>query len=530
MSRDHVGLFDTPPDRRQAWLGLAIVGVLFAAFLLILPTRAIRLREVDAFIPTVDAVMFLADLITATLLCAQAAVFRSRALVVLGAVYVYTALLLAAHALTFPGGFAANGLLGGGINTTSWLAILRRVAFPIAALVYVQLKQAESARPEAQRRPPRIGLGVLAATALAVSVVVLATNGHDWLPPFFRDRTDVIYANAVGYESVVFALSIAATAVLFWKRKSVLDMWLLVALSGWVIQSLLNFTLHARFTAGWYGLYGLMLVSHLVVMLALIAEFNRLYVRLALATSAGNREREARLISMDALAAVMAHEVGQPLTAVSLSARAGLKWLKHKPPAVDSAIKSLHDAIDAGRRATDVMKSLRSTFAKQPDARSELRLNDLVRATASRLSRELDLEKVSLQLLLDEAAPPILADRVQMEQVLVNLFTNAIESCAETEGRARRITIRSASLKTHDVLLEVSDNGAGIAPEATAHIFDAFFTTKTTGAGLGLPLCRAIVEAHGGRLWASESETGGATFHLELPSAGAPAHTDEVIV
>ena len=138
------------------------------------------------------------------------------------------------------------------------------------------------------------------------------------------------------------------------------------------------------------------------------------------------------------------------------------------------------------------------------------------------LYRELAAERVSLQLSLDEALPTIRADRIQIERVLINLLTNAIESLGATRGRPRRIAIRSASLDGgHDVLLEVSDNGVGFTSEEA--IFEPFFTTKATGTGLGLSLCANIAGVHGGRLWASRAEPNGATFHLQLP-AHRPAH------
>ena len=524
MSRDHLGLFDTPPDRRQIRLSLAIVGLLCTALLLILPERGLRLGEVTAFIPTMDAIMFVGELITATLLFAQAAVFRSRALTILGAGYLYTGLLLVPHALTFPGAFAPNGLLGAGVNTVSWIAFFRRGAVPIAVMLYVHLRRTDSAAQPGMERPAQSVTGtVVAAVALAGAVTLLTTSGHNLLPQIYLNRSEVIYTFAAGCEAVLFALLIGAMIILFRNRRSVLDMWLLVALSGWLVQSLLILTLHGRFSAGWYGLYAIMLFSHLVVLLALIAESNRLYARLALSTSAWNREREARLMSIDALAAAISHEVGQPLAAVGIHANAGLSWLTREPPDVDRAIKSLDATIDAGRHTTEVIKSIRAMFAKRPGARTEFCLNDLVRATASMLGRELDGEKVSVQLVLDDTLPPILADRVQMQRVLVNLFTNAIESLGATRGRPRRIAIRSTWQDGHDVLLEVSDNGVGIEPEEMAHIFEAFFTTKATGTGMGLSLCRIIVEAHGGRLWASPSDEQGATFHLLLPGGGPPA-------
>src|SRR5436190_2193677 len=177
-----------------------------------------------------------------------------------------------------------------------------------------------------------------------------------------------------------------------------------------------------------------MLFSHLVVMLALLAETNRLYARLALTTAARNREREARLMSIDAVAVAIAHEVGQPLTAVSLHAKSGLNWLERSQPDVEKAAKSLRGAIEAAHRTTDVVKSIRAMFSGRPGSATEVSLNDLVRATAALLDVELAGEKVSLQLALDEALPPVLADRVQMQRVLLNLFTNAIQSLGETRG------------------------------------------------------------------------------------------------
>jgi len=518
MPQDHLGLYDTPPDRRQIWFGLAIVGLLFAALLLILPVRDIQLRRIDAVVPTIDAIMFLGDLITATLLFAQASVFRSRALTVLAAGYVYAALLLVPHALTFPGAFSPNGLLLASENSTSWIAMFRRAGFPIAVLLYVQFKRADSRAPPGAERPaPRILVGVLSAIALAVAVTLLATIGRDLLPPFDFTRASVIYTHAAGYGAAVIALFVVATVALFRQRKSVLDMWLLVAFSGWVTQSLLIMTLHARFTAGWYWLCAIMVFSHLVVMLALIAESNRLYARLALSTSAWNREREARLMSIDALATAISHEVGQPLTGISIHAKAGLSWLNREQPDVERAIRSLNAIVEAGNHTTEVIKNLRAMFAKRPGMRTEFCLNDLVRTTTTLLDRELTGEKVSLRLTLDQKLPPILADRVQIQRVLVNLLTNAIDSLGATRGRPRCIAIRTAPQNGHDVLLEVSDNGVGIEPEEMAHIFDALFTTKANGAGMGLSLCRTIIEAHGGRLWASPGEEHGATFHLQLP-------------
>jgi C4-dicarboxylate-specific signal transduction histidine kinase len=228
-------------------------------------------------------------------------------------------------------------------------------------------------------------------------------------------------------------------------------------------------------------------------------------------------------MSMDAVTAAIAHEVGQPLTAVGLNASAAVSWLTSAKPDVKKALAALRDVSDAGQRTFAIIKSIRATFAKEPGRASEFSLNDLVLDTASLLDRELAARKVALDFSLDEALPPIRADRVQMQRVLVNLLVNAIESLRAVSDRPRRVTIRSVSMDGESVLLQVSDTGPGIASEDMEHIFDVFFTTKATGTGLGLPLCRTIVEEHGGRLWASQDEPHGASFNLQLPRSGVDA-------
>jgi signal transduction histidine kinase len=518
VSHEHLGLFDTPPNRRQVQFSLAVVGLLYLASLPLLAVGDFRLPEAGAFIPTVDAIMFVGEVITATLLYSQAGVFRSRALAILGTGYLYTALLLIPHALTFPGAFSRNGLLGAGVNTAAWIAVLRYPAFAIAVILYVRSKDAGSAARPETAAALNIGAHVAAAILLGTAAILLTASGV--LPDFLVDRARVIRSHVVGYQAVLTALWVVAFVMLWRRRSSVLDLWLLAALAGWLLQSVLNMLEGGRFTAIWYWFYAVTLFSHLVVMLALVSESARLYARLALSNSAWNREREARLMSIDALAAAVSHEIGQPLTAVAIHQNEGLKWLTGERPDVERAIRSLRAAIEAETLATGVIRSIRATFARRTGQRAEVGLDDLVHATVPLLESEMADAGVSLTLALGEAPPPVLADRVQLQLVLINLLTNAIEALDVAGDRPRQIRIGLDTLESRAVVLEVSDNGVGIPREHMAQVFEPFFTTKPSGSGLGLSLCRIIVEAHGGRLWASPGDEHGATFHVELP-AGA---------
>ena len=530
MATESLGLFDTPPSRREVRVAQTLVGLLFLAFLAVLPVSGVPTGEVAAFVPVIDAVVAGGELIIATLLCAQAAVFRSRALILLASGFVLIALLLVVHALTFPGAFAPDGLLSPGTSSTAWIMIFRRLGAPLTVMLYALLKDADpKAQPGPTKAPPRVLAWIAGAAALAAVASLLAILGDALLPPIFVNRTDASSVNLLIFNLANIAVVVVAMTVLFVRRRSKLDLWLQVALAGWLIQSVLSLSIHARFTVGWYCLFLVVLVSHLFVLLALITESNRLYARLALSAAVMARERDARMMSMEAVAAAISHEVGQPLAAVTLTAETSLRHLTRAPPQPDRAIASLRDTIEAGRRAFDVLKSVRAGFANRTGPLSDFSLNELVRETSTLLGRELAAQKISLQLALDESLPNVRANRVQIQRVLVNLLTNAIESLGASEGAGRRISIRSTTSDADSVLLAISDSGAGISPDQMARIFDPFYTTKSTGTGLGLSLSRTILEEHGGRLWASNGEEHGATFHVQLHSSHGPLHSDSML-
>jgi signal transduction histidine kinase len=454
------------------------------------------------------------DLVTAILLYSQAAVFRSHSLMALAAGYLFTALLAVVHALAFPGAFASTGLLGAELSSASWLVVFPRAGFSLAIIVYAALKPSTTLR--FRRASTAIAISVGTVVVISAALSVLALRGSDFLPPLISASHAWIYSNFIPVVVGLIALTIAAMVMVMRVQKSRLDVWLLLSLVAWLMHQLLVISTTGRYTLAWYFAYGLGLCSHVIVTLALTAEASQTYAKLAMSLRDRNQERDARLMSMDAVAAAIAHEVRQPLTAIVTNASAGLRWLDRVPPDFEMARQSLQFSVDQGHRASDLIDSIRSVLSKRANERLTFSLNDLVRETVLMLDQELVRRKVSLALALEEALPLIIADRMQIQQVLVNLLTNAIQAVGDTHGRFRRIVIRSAT-SDQEVLLEVSDNGVGIAADQMEHIFDFFFTTKASGSGVGLSLCRAVIEEHGGRVWASRGEKHGATFHLQLP-------------
>jgi signal transduction histidine kinase len=515
VSPDQRALVERPPTREQIRAAIAIGLLLIASGIPISSIGEMPLREFPAFIPVVDAMLLVSDLVIAILLFAQASVFRSRAFMTLAAGYVFTAPMAVAHALTFPGAFAPTGLLSPGLSSTAWLAVFWRGGFALSASAYAVLKSKTS---RVSRPSIEIIASVTGAFAIAAILSTLAIRGSDLLPPLVVVPRIWYYPAFFPVNATMVALFLVAIATLLWQRKSRLDVWLLLSLSAWLVHQLLIISSPGRFTLAWYFAFVLALISHVIVMLAVIAEASQAYARLSLTVSAWNRDRDARLMSLDAVIAAIAHEVRQPLAAMVTNASAGLRWLDRTPPNLEMVGQSLRWNIDLGHRASDLIASLRSVLANRPDEQSKFSLNELVRETAPMLGRELTRDKISLQLRLDDTLPPIFADRVQVQQVLVNLFTNAIHSLRATRGRTRCIVIRSVRLDGQDVLLDVSDNGIGIPSETMEQIFDVFFTTKANGTGIGLSLCRTIIEKHGGHLWASHGEQHGATFHVQLPA------------
>ena len=500
------------PSQAQKRLALGVVLGLFVVFFITAGfLSSIQLARIDAFIPLYAAAVFVTDSITAVLLFAQFSILRSRALLVIANGYIFTALVLISWLLSFPGVFAPSGLLGAGPKSTNWLYIVWHAGFPMFVIAYALLKDADPARRLWQGSAGAAILSSVAMTAAVVCVATFLVTAYDpLLPPLMLDtiRLPAWYYAA----GSMMLLSVVALIVLWVRWRSVLDLWLMVVMCAYVVE--ISFP---RFSVGWYAgrIFGIIAGS--LILFVLLYEITTLYARLVHAVSAHRREREARLMTGDTISASIAHEVNQPLSAMVTHAAAGLRWLDRATPDLDEAKAAFKRIVVDGHRAGAVIASIRAIFKKDVGTRTSFDINELIGEALGLVRGELQMHRVSVQAEPNENLPWVKGDRVQLQQVLLNLITNAIESMAASDG-ARVLGVNSEVQSSSSVMVSVKDTGTGVDPKDIDRIFNPLFTTKSHGMGMGLSICRSIIEAHEGRLWVAPNTPHGSVFHFILPT------------
>ena len=235
----------------------------------------------------------------------------------------------------------------------------------------------------------------------------------------------------------------------------------------------------------------------------------------ALQSAQAELARSAHVSRMGAMTASIAHEINQPLAAIVANANAALRWMARTPPDVAEARESLEQIVREGQRAADVIQSVRSMFKSKEVARASIDLNQLIHEVLTLAQGTLKKHGVVVRTELDEALNPVTGHRVQLQQVLFNLVTNAIEAMELVPERT--MLVKSELESGGEVRVTVEDSGSGIDPKDIDKIFSSFFTTKVEGMGMGLSICRSIVESHGGRLSALRAHSQGAAFQFTLP-------------
>jgi C4-dicarboxylate-specific signal transduction histidine kinase len=224
-----------------------------------------------------------------------------------------------------------------------------------------------------------------------------------------------------------------------------------------------------------------------------------------------------RVTTMGQLAASIAHEVNQPITGMVTNAGAALRWLGGQPPDLEEVRHSLDEIVKDGNRAGDVIGRIRALIRKVPPRKDGLEINEAILEVIALAHGEVVKNSVSLQTQLAAGLPLIQGDRVQLQQVILNLIINAVEAMSGVSEGPRELLIGTGKDGSSAVLIAVQDSGPGLNPESFDRLFDAFYTTKPGGMGMGLSICRSIVEAHGGRIWVSRTGGPGATVQFTLP-------------
>ena len=511
-------------SRAQRRLAFAVVLVLAAALVLFTgPLSSTEARRIDAFVPAYALAMFVIDLITSVLLFAQFSILRSRALLAIACGYLFTALILFPWMLTFPGVFTPGGILGAGLNqSTHWLYITWHIGFPVFVIAYAVLKDADAAKRVGQESVPLAIVSSVVATAAVVGMATAVVVAEDArLPPIALDP--VHFSNLWYYAAGGIALLSASALIVLWVRlRSVLDLWLMVVMCAYLTEiCLISFPVPVRFSNGWYASRFLGFISGSLVLFVLLYEITTLYAQLLRALAAQRREREARMITGDAVAASIAHEVNQPLTGIVLRANAGLRWVEGATPNLEKVKDSFKQIVADGHRAGAIIAGIRAMYRKEPRKRVSLDINDLVAEALALALDDLTKNRIVVEIWLHSGLPKPAGDPLQLQQVVLNLIANAIDAMAASDD-TRVLSVGSEADGAGRITVWVADTGRGIASQDVERIFNPLFTTKSGGMGMGLSICRSIIEAHDGELSVAPNTPIGTVFRFVLPAEARP--------
>jgi signal transduction histidine kinase len=548
-----------PRERRVAW---AVVTVSALAFVAAVPFVRVPLIQIPSFIPSYESALAINDLITAVLLFGAFVRLRSRALLALASGYLFDALIIVAHVLSFPGVFAQTGLLGGGPQTTAWLFVFWHATFPLFVLAYALLGDGGDRKAVHGRASTAAAIAVGGVVALVAALTLLATVGHDLLPEIMRGA-DYSMVVSKGISPTMWLLSLAALFAL-WRRRhsSVLDLWLMVVMCAWLFDIALSAVIgSSRYDLGWYAgrSYGLLAASFVLV--ALLLETNGLHLRLAKAKGqieehakqleervrartaeldranaaltaqiAERKQAEAQLVQAQKMEAIgnltggMAHDFNNLLGVIIGNLDVMHDLIKDDAEADELA----GEALDAALRGAELTRRLLAFARRQPLRPARVDVNDLVDGIQKLLTRTLG-EDIEITQDLAPGAWPVVADAAQLEAALTNLATNARD--AMPKGGRLSITTSNRGLDVDYAaqhlgvvpgdyaMIEVSDTGAGIAPDVLTRIFEPFFTTKAEGkgTGLGLAMLFGFMKQSGGHINVYSEVGVGTTFRLYLP-------------
>lgn len=514
------------PTLRQRRLAYTVVAMLAISFGAVAPFADKQLVRIDSFVPTVEAVILVTDFTTAVLLFSQFSIVGLREILLLASGYLFSALIVIPHALSYPGAFAPKGLIVSGLQATPWLYTFWHFGFSAVILSYACLTNTNSKKLFI-RNSGIVTISVSAA--IVVSVVCLLTwgvvAGEKYLPLLVAN--DVGFTPLANYVTTTTALtSIIAFIVLGIRQRSVLDLWLVVAIFATVVeQAVVGLFIASRFSVGFYSSRTFSVIVSTIVLSALLSESVSVYTSLSRANRILRREREHKLMNLEAAVAAITHEVRQPLTGITTKSAAARRFLGREPPNIDRAKAILDEVENAGFRADDVLKSVRALFRRTNEGQQPIDVNELALEAIQILRRELTQNGIIVNTQLAYELPLIMGDRGQLQEVLLNLLQNSIDAMETITDGGRVLHVGTELHGAEAIVISVEDSGPGIEPKKIASIFDPFVTTKAKGMGLGLAISHMIIDRHQGQISIVPSAKSGAHFRITLPikAAGLPA-------
>ena len=363
---------------------------------------------------------------------------------------------------------------------------------------------------------------------------MIATAYGDSLPALFVDQRGFTpLANIItGFDLAVSA--VALLALLARRKKSVFDLWLTVAVVALVAElAVTTFVIASRFSLGFYASRLLSVAASTIVLIALLVETVRHEIRLARANLALQLERSRKLVTLDVALGALTHEVKQPLSSIVNNAEAAQMILDQPAPDIAQIREIVDDIMSESYRANDIIKNIRGLFRTSREDLRRVDMNKLVTGIMRGMQGDLGDHGINPDVALETKLPVVLGHEGQLQEVLFNLVRNAIDAMRSGSAAARTLQVRTEK-RGHDAIgIFVQDSGPGIVPAQIERIFDPFVTTKKNGMGMGLTVCRMIIERHGGKLSASSGAGAGARFDITLPvepAAEADQQSDETAI
>ena len=453
-------LAPTPSQRLST---IAVAAFLVAVFLVMILFANIPMPRLDGLNAFVEALVFGSYLVTAVLLFSQCSVIYSPALFALPNGYLFSAVIVIAHALAYPGIFSPTGMLGSRTDTEAWTFLFWHFGFSVSVICYAWLRNEKG-----EQNPVIASATISFIWSLIVSVAVVCTfigginAGDKVLPRVIVGEAEL--TNFAHYAAGLDLLMSVLGLLLLWShRSSILDLWLMIAVCASILALVTPALLiSSRYTLGVYGIRVYLIVSAVAVLIALLWQTGSLYAQLVRSNMMLLHERNNKMLRLEAMAASIAHELRQPLAAIVANGNAALRFLGRERPDLDEAQAGLERMVSDSHRMSDILTNICRLFTRAEVNTHQLDLNKVVRQVVDLLHEDLTKHKINTRVDLLAEMPQVLGNNTQLEEVLINLINNAIQAMDMSADRNRMLRISTELRDRETIAISVADTGPGI--------------------------------------------------------------------